>query len=136
VDVAVDTARGEDLPVAGQDFRRRPDDQGRIDAVHRVGVARFADADDPAVADADVGLDHAPVVQNDRAGDDQVGRAFGTGHHALAHRLTDHLAAAEDHFVTAAGTHRTVLGDLDQQIGVGQPDPVTGGRAEQPGVPR
>lgn len=77
VDVAVDAARREDLPVAGQDLRGRPDHQGRIDAVHGVRVARLADADDPAVAHADVGLDHAPVVEHDGAGDDQVRRALG-----------------------------------------------------------
>ena len=47
--------------------------------VHRVGVAGLAQRDDPAVPDADVGLDHAPVVEHDRAGDHQVGRALGAG---------------------------------------------------------
>ena len=75
--MAVDRAGGDDRAVAGQDLGRRPDHQRRIDAVHRVGVAGLADADDAAVADADVGLDDAPVVEDDRAGDHEVGRAVG-----------------------------------------------------------
>ena len=72
VHVAVDGAGGEDLPVAGEDLGRRADHQGRVDAVHGVGVAGLADADDAAVAHADVGLDDAPVVEDHGAGDHQV----------------------------------------------------------------
>ena len=76
------------------------------DAVHGVGVAGLAERDDPAVADADVGLDDAPVVEDDRAGDHQVGRALGPGGQRLAHRLADHLAAAEDRLVAGSGPVR------------------------------
>ncbi len=41
------------------------------------GLPALPIARDPAVPDADVGLDDAPVVEDDRAGDDQVGRALG-----------------------------------------------------------
>ena len=64
VHVAVDGAGGEDRAVAGEDLGRRADDERRVDAVHRVGVAGLADADDAPVADADVGLDDAPVVED------------------------------------------------------------------------
>ena len=40
------------------------------------GVAGLADAGDPAVLDADVGLDDAPVVEDQRVGDDGVDGAF------------------------------------------------------------
>ena len=104
-------AGGEDLAVAGEDLGRRPDHESRVDAVHRVGIARLADADDAAVANPDVGLDDAPVIEDHRAGDDEVGRALGAGARRLAHRLADHLAAAEDGLV-AAGAQ--VVLDLDQ----------------------
>src|SRR6185312_16149693 len=52
----------------------------------------------------------------------------GAGDGGLAHRLTDDLAAAEDGLVAADGV---VLGDLDEQIGVGQADAVTRRRPEQ-----
>ena len=92
-------AGGEDLAVAGEHLGARADDEVRVDAVHGVGVAGLAERDDPPVADADVGLDDAPVVEDDRAGDDQVGGALGPGRPALAHRLADHLAAAEHRLV-------------------------------------
>ena len=108
-----------------------------VDPVHGVRVAGLAERDDPAVPDADIGLDHAPVVEHDGAGDDQVGSALGAGGQALAHRLADHLAAAEDRLLAGQrpGAAAAVLGHLDQQVGVGQPDPVPGRRPVQRGVP-
>ena len=44
-----------------------------VDARLHVGVAGLADAGDAAVLDADVGLDDAPVVDDQRVGDDGVG---------------------------------------------------------------
>ena len=105
---------------------RRTDDERRVDAVHRVGVAGLADADDAAVADADVGLDDAPVVEDHRAGDHEVGRALGAGRRRLAHRLADDLAAAE-HGLVAAGA--AVLGRPRSEVGVGEADAVAGRRA-------
>ena len=52
------------LPLPAMISVRRADHQRRVDAVHRVGVAGLADADDAAVADADVGLHDAPVVED------------------------------------------------------------------------
>ncbi len=137
VHVAVDAARGEDHPVSRQDLRRRPDDQAGRDAVHGVRVARLAQGHDPAVPHADVGLDHAPVVEHHRPGDDQVRGALGPGGDGLAHRLADDLAAAEDGLVPGqrAGAAAAVLGHLDEQVGVGQPDPVPGRGPVQSGVP-
>src|SRR5690606_33603749 len=50
----------------------------------------------------------------------------------LAHRLADHLAAAEHRLVAAAAA---VLLHLDEQVGVGEPDPVPDGRPVERGVP-
>ena len=130
VHVAVDAAGGEDLAVAGEDLGRRADHERGVDAVHRVGVAGLADADDAAVAHADVGLHHAPVVEDHRAGDHEVGRALGTRRGRLAHRLADDLAAAEHGFVAAGAV---IDLDLDEQVGVGQADAVARGRAVQRG---
>src|ERR671932_2230416 len=48
----------------------------------------------------------------------------------LPHRLADHLAAPEDGLLAGqARATAAVLGDFDQQIGVGQPDAVAGGGA-------
>ena len=132
VHVAVDAAGGEDLAVAGDDLGGGPDHQVGVDVGVHVRVAGFADAGDPAVADADVGFDDAPVVQDHRAGDDHVRGAFGAGGHRLAHGFAHDLAAAEDDFVAgAAGASAAVFGDFDEQVGVGEPDAVAGGRPEQ-----
>ena len=69
-----------------------------------------------------------------RAGDHQVRRALGAGGPGLAHRLADDLAAAEDDLVAALRAAAAVLGDLDEQVGVGEPDPVADGRPVQLGV--
>jgi hypothetical protein len=135
--VAVDTAGGEDLPVAADDLCGRSDHERGIHPVHGVGVACLADADDPAVPHADVGLHHTPVVEHHDTGDHQIGGAVGTCGERLSHRLADHLAAAEDHLVAGTGrAHGAILGHLDQQVGVRQPDPVADGRPQQRRVPR
>ena len=121
------------LPLPGEDLGRRADHQIGVDAVHRVGVAGLADADDAPVADADVGLDDAPVVEDDRAGDDEVGRALGPGRAGLAHRLADDLAAAE-HDLVAGRAQRDRPLDLDEQVGVGQADAIADGGSVQLGV--
>ena len=134
VDVAVDPARGEDQPVAGEDLRRRADHEVRRDAVHRVRVAGLAQPDDAPVPDADVGLHDAPVVEDERSGDHEVRRALGAGGPRLAHRLADHLAAAEHRLVAAGRAAAAVLLDADRQVGVREPEPVARRRAEQLGV--
>lgn len=132
VDVRVDGTGREDASVAGDDLGLGADHQVGVDAVHGVGVAGLADAGDPAVADADVGLDDAPVVDDHGTGDHGVGGALRAGGTGLSHGLADDLAAAEHGLVTGESwTAGTVLLDLDQQIGVGEPDAVTGGRPEQ-----
>ena len=101
-----------------------------------VGVAGLAERGDAAVLDRDVGLDDAPVVDDERVGDDRVGD-LGRDALALAHAVADHLAAAELHFLAvAAGAQRVVVLDLDDEPGVGEADAVADGRAEHLGVAR
>ncbi len=106
VDVTVDGARGDDAAVARDDLGGRSDHQVGMHAGHDVGVAGLADRDDAAVANPDVGLDDSPVVDDHRAGDDGVGRAVGPGRPRLAHRLAEHLAAAEDGLVARQSRDR------------------------------
>src|ERR1700722_11033450 len=49
----------------------------------------------------------------------------------LAHRIANHLAAAETQFVAVAGE---IAFDLDDQVGIGQAQPVAGRRTVQPRV--
>ena len=136
VHMAVDGSGGDDLAVAGDHLGRRSDDQLRMHPRHRVGIACLAQCDDPSVPDTQVGLDDSPVVEHHHAGDDGVGGAVGARGAALPHGLADHLAATEHRFLTGQSRATgAVLGDLDQQVGVGEPDPVAGGGPEQLRVP-
>ena len=83
------------------------------------------------VLDADVGLHDPPVVEDDGVGDDGVDRAARARRLRLPHAVADHLAAAELHLLAVGGE---ILLDLDEELGVGEPDPVAGGRAEHVGV--
>ena len=70
MNVRIDAARGGDAALAGDDLRPRADDD--VDARLNVGVAGLADAADAAVLDADVGLDDARHVDNQRVRDHRV----------------------------------------------------------------
>ena len=132
VDVAVDRAGGDDPAVARHDLGRRPDHERRVDAVDRVGVAGLADADDPAVANADVGLDDAPVVEHDRARDHEVGRAVGarSSSPGPSTRGSPCRRRTPPRRRRRSGPRSTSI----QQVGVGEPDPVAVGRPVQRGV--
>ncbi|CAG4926987.1 unnamed protein product, partial [Acidocella sp. C78] len=69
--VRIDAASGDDLALASNDLGTRSDHDGdgRLD----IGIASLADAADPAVPDADIGLDDPPVVDDQGVGDDRVG---------------------------------------------------------------
>ena len=129
VDVGVDAAGGDYLAFAGDDLGAGADDD--VDPGLDVGVAGLADAGDAAVADADIGLDDAPMVEDDRVGDDGVDRALGPAALALPHAVADHLAAAE---LDLLAIDRAVALDLDDELGVGEAQAVAGGRPEHGGI--
>ncbi len=97
VDVRVDAAGGQDLALAGDHLGAGADDD--VHAGLHVRVAGLADARDAAVRMRDVGLDDAPMVDDQRVGDDGVDRALRLAALGLAHAVADHLAAAELHLL-------------------------------------
>ncbi len=129
MDMRVDAAGGDDAALAGDRLGARPDHD--VDARLDIGVAGLADAGDAAVVDADIGLDDAPMVEDHGVGDDGVDRPLGAAPLALPHAVADDLAAAEFDFLAV---DRAVALDLDDELGVGEPQPVAGGRAEHPGI--
>lgn len=129
VDMAVETACRDDLALARDHLRPRPDDDR--DARLGIGVARLAERGDPAVPEGDVGLEDAGVVDDERVGDDGVDRPLGAGELRLRHAITDRLAAAELYFLAV---DRQVAFNLDDQIGVGKPDAVARRRAVHVGI--
>ena len=70
VDVGVDAAGGEDHAFTGDDFGAGADGDGDVGL--DVRVAGLADGGDAPVLEADVGLDDAPVVDDQRVGDQGV----------------------------------------------------------------
>ena len=129
MDVAVDTAGGDYFPFAGDHFGARTDHD--VDPGLDVGVTGLADGVDAPAADADVGLDDAPVVEDDRVGDDGIDGALGAGTLRLPHAVADHLAAAELYLLAI---DRAVTFDLDDELGIGEAQPVAGGRPEHRGI--
>ena len=129
VDVGIEAAGGQDLALAGDRLGAGADDD--VDAGLGVGIASLADAGDPAVLQADIGLYDPPVVDDERVGDDGVDGAVGATRLALAHAVADHLAAAELHLFAVGGE---ILLHLHDQLGVGEADLVADSRAEHVGI--
>ena len=131
VDVRVDAAGGDDAALSGDRFGPWPDHD--VDAGLDIGVAGFADPADAAVADADIGFDDAPMVEDHGIGDDGVDGAVGAGRLPLPHAVADDLAAAEFDLLAV---DRAVALDLDDELGVGEPQPIAGRRPEHRGIGR
>src|SRR5690606_8614877 len=128
VDVRVDAASGEDHAFAGDDLGGGAGGDGDVGWDGR--VAGFAHGMGASVLGACAGFDDAPVVEDQRIGNQRVDH-LGGAQLALAHAVADHLAAAEFHFFAVSGE---VFFDLDPQVGVSQAHLVADGGAEHVGV--
>src|SRR5712671_1636232 len=116
MDVRIDAAGGDDATFAGDHLGPRADHN--VDTGLDVGVAGLADAVDPPVAKADIGLDDAPMVEDQGIGNDCVDGTLGAGRLPLPHAVPNDLAAAK---LDLFAVNRTVALDLDNKLGVGQP---------------
>src|SRR4051812_30664767 len=70
MNVRIHSAGGDDLALARDDFRPRPNDD-RYTRLY-VGIARLADGGNEPVPDRDVGLDDSPVIEDQRIGNDRI----------------------------------------------------------------
>src|ERR1700682_1166342 len=114
MNMRVNAAGGEDAVLAGDHLGARTDHD--VDPELDVGVACLADAANAAVANPDIGLDDAPMVEDHRIGDDGIDGAVRAGRLALPHTVADHLAAAELYLLAV---DRAVALDLESQSGIG-----------------
>ncbi len=128
MDVRVDTTGGDDLAL-GRDHLGAGA-HWHVHARLHIGVASLADHRDTPVLDTDIGLDDAPVVDDQGIGQYQV-HGFGSQHLALPHAIADDLAATELHLFAIDGE---VVLHLDPQRGVGQAHAVAHGGAEHVGI--
>ena len=129
----VDGAGGGDHPFAVADSGGRGDAQARIDPVHDGGVAGFSEADDLAVLDAEIALNHAEHrVDDEHVAQQHVEGAVGAGQAGHgAHAVAQGLAAAMQAFLAIDGV---VLLDHGDQRGVAEAHAVAGGGAVHGGI--
>src|SRR5262249_57143309 len=100
MNVAVDSAGGDDLAFAGNRLGARPDDD--VDACLRIRIAGLADRGDAAIAQPEVGLVNTGMVDDQGVGDDAIDGAVGAAGLALPHAVADHLATTKLHLLTVA----------------------------------
>jgi hypothetical protein len=96
-----------------------------------IWVAGFADTADAAVADADIGFDDTPMIEDHGIGDDSVHGALCARRLPLPHAVADDLATAEFDFLAV---NRTVTLDFDDQLRICEAHPVPGRRAKHRGI--
>src|SRR5262249_3249694 len=101
-----------------------------VDTRLHVWIAALANAHDASVLDADVGLDDAPMVDDQGIGDDGVDDVRGVAL-ALTHAIADDFAAAEFDFFAV---DRVIAFHFDDQPGIAQADAVAGGGAIHLGI--
>src|SRR5688572_4398229 len=127
VNVGVDAAGGKNLTFSREDLCRSADFHAWSDAIHDSGVARLANGGDAAVTYGDIRLVNSRVIQDERVGDDKVwGAACSRRFGRLSHSVANDLAAAKLHLVAIP---RMVALDLNDQVGVSQPNAVAFGWA-------
>src|SRR5258706_621178 len=126
--MAVDSPWRHQHAFAGDDFGRGADDNvhARLD----VGIAGLADAGNAAALDADVGLDDAPVIDDQCIRNNGIGAILGVTL-ALSHAVAYHLAAAEFHFFTVDGV---IFFDPDEKAGIGETHAIAYRGAEHLGI--
>ena len=133
VNMGIDATRRQDRTFTSNHFRTRANNN--IHSGLHIRVTGFADFYNTTVLDADVTFNHTPVIQYQRVGDHQIHRRFTVGwiiqHLALTHAITDHLTAAEFHFIAIDGE---VFFYLNPQVGITQADFVANGRPEHLGI--
>src|ERR1700683_1727276 len=131
--VGIDGAGGGYEPLARNRLGAGTDHHVGLHAVHEIGIARFADAHNPPVPDADVRLEDAENgIHDDHRGDHEVEHARVIAHAGrLSHAIAEGLATAEYRFI--ARNEQAAL-HLADQLGVSQPEAITNSRAIQGGV--
>src|SRR5258706_16389437 len=113
MDMHVDAPGSDNIAFAGDHLGSRSDDYVYI-RLH-IGITGFSYGGDTPVLDPDVGLHNSPVIQNERVGDDRIGRALAAGALRLTHAIANDFPAAKLHFLAIG---REVLLDLYYEVGV------------------
>src|SRR5262249_36968513 len=127
MNVGIDAAGGQYLPLSSKYLRRGADFHPSGYAIHDAWIPCLADCRDPTVANGDISFVYSGVIENQGVGNYQIGSACGPrGLRRLAHAVAGDFAAAELHFVTVGSP---VAFDFDDKARVGQTDTISGGWA-------
>ena len=130
--VGVNGASRQDVPLAGNDFRGRADLEPGRHAVHDARIPGLAESGNAAIPDADIRLVDACGVEDNYRRDDEIRRSpLAAGGGRLSHAVANDLPAAELRLVAV---HGRITLDLNDDLGVGEPDAVAGGRSIVRGV--
>src|SRR4029453_14856924 len=92
-----------------------------MNARHQRWIAGLANRHNDAILDPDVGFHDAPVIDNQRIGDQHIRRLRCAYVRRLSHTIAQHFATTELHLITV---DREIALDLNKQLGVGQPHAV------------
>ena len=117
------TAGRHDLAFGGDDLGARADDN--VDTRLHVRIAGLADVADTAIADADIGLDDAPVIEDHGVGDYRIDRARLRGW-LCDWPMPSRITLPPPNF-TSSPYDGAILFDTDEEFRVSQPDAVPDG---------
>src|SRR5258708_38908271 len=124
MDMGINPARSHNHVFAGNDFSTRPDDD-RYPRLN-IRISGFSNSRNPAVLYPDVSFNDSGMVNDDSIRNDGVSRVL-RGPLRLAHPISNYFATAKLDLFPVNGE---VLLNLNNEIGIGQPDSVSHGRAE------
>ena len=92
MDVCINTARCDDHAFAANNFGAGANDD--VDARLRIWVACFANGCNAIAFEANVGLDNAPVVNDEGVGEHAIHSTFCIGALRLRHAIANGFATA------------------------------------------
>lgn len=124
MDMTVKAAISYDLLLSSNDIGVGADDHVRINTIHNIRVASFADTYDNAILDTDISLIDTSVVNDQSVGENQVQAVDIRTSRGLAHAITNTFSATKGTLITILSK---VFLDLDPQISGTQTDEVAGG---------
>lgn len=124
MDMAVKAAISYDLLLSSNNIGVGADDHVRINTIHNIRVASFADTYDNAILDTDISLIDTSVVNDQSVGENQVQAVDIRTSRGLTHAITNTFSATKGTLITILSK---VFLDLDPQISSTQTDKVAGG---------
>ena len=129
MNMAVKTARGQNMPLACDSFGRWADDD--IYAILGIRISSLANRVDKPIFQTHISFINAGDINDQRIGDNGIHRPPIACDLGLAHTISNHFATAEFHLIAIASQ---ILFNFNKQFCVRQPYFVACGRAIHIGI--